>query len=78
MAIRAGGSRSGCTMLRSGLALLGLGGAADLLYHALPPAAARALEPWLGPVAVNAHLLTFVGMIVVLAAVLDAGLRHGR
>ena len=60
-----------------GAALLALGGSADLLYHAAPAWLVAALEPVLGSAGGRAHLLTLLGMVVVLAGVAWRGL-HAR
>lgn len=62
--------------LLTGVLLFGLGGAADLLHHLLPAPFAATLEPLLGADAARAHLLTFVGMVVIVFAVLYRGVRH--
>ncbi len=59
-----------------GVLLFCLGGAGDLLHHLLPAPLAATLEPLLGADAARAHLLTFVGMVVILIAVLCRGVRH--
>jgi hypothetical protein len=61
-----------------GLAILGLGGAGDLAYHLSPPPLAGSLETVLGAGADRAHLVTLVGMVVLLSGVLGRGLRPGR
>jgi hypothetical protein len=62
--------------LLTGILLFCLGGAGDLLHHVLPASFATTLEPLLGADAARAHLLTFVGMVVILIAVLYRGVRH--
>jgi hypothetical protein len=61
-----------------GVAILGLGGAGDLAYHLSAPPLARTLEAALGAGADRAHLLTLVGMVIVLCGVLGKGLRAHR
>ena len=62
--------------LITGLILFCFGGAGDLLHHLLPTPFANTLEPLLGADAARAHLLTFVGMVVIMITVLYRGVRH--
>jgi hypothetical protein len=57
-------------LVRAGLLLLSVGFLADLAYHALP----LTLAPLLGAEGFRAHLLTFVGMLVMLVGVIRQGL----
>ncbi len=61
--------------VRPGLLVLSLGTLVDGLYHAAPDAAFGHL---LGPEGINAHLVIFVGMLLVLGHVLRQGLRTPR
>jgi hypothetical protein len=61
--------------VRPGLLVLSAGTLVDGLYHALPDSSFGRL---LGPEGVNAHLIIFVGMLLVLAHVLLQGLRTPR
>jgi hypothetical protein len=63
-------------LTRLGLLVLLLGAAADLTFHALPNAAA--VVPWLGADGFRAHLVTFVGMFVMLVGVFRQGLSGSR
>jgi hypothetical protein len=55
-------------LMRLGLAVFGVGGLADLLYHALPPQ--RGL---LGAGPFWAHAVTLVGMVLTMLGILTAG-----
>jgi hypothetical protein len=57
-------------LVRAGLVLLSVGFVADLAYHAVP----LILAPLLGVEGFRAHLLTFVGMLVMLVGVIRQGL----
>lgn len=57
-------------LVRLGLLLLSVGFVADLTYHALPVT----FEPLLGAEGFRAHLLTFIGMLVMLIGVIRQGL----
>jgi hypothetical protein len=59
-------------LTRLGLLVLLLGAAGDLAFHALPDTAA--LQPLLGGDGYRAHLVTFVGMLVMLVGVVRQGL----
>jgi hypothetical protein len=50
-------------LMQVGLVVVGLGGAADVLHHALPVAALD-LAPYLGHEGGVAHAVTFAGMVV--------------
>jgi hypothetical protein len=50
-------------LMQAGLVVVALGGAADVLHHALP-AAALDLAPYLGHEGGVAHAVTFAGMVV--------------
>jgi hypothetical protein len=63
-------------LTRLGLLVLLLGAAGDLTFHALPETAA--LQPLLGPDGYRAHLVTFVGMLVMLVGVFRQGLSRSR
>src|SRR5919199_4470688 len=56
-------------LVQAGLLILLVGALADLLYHGLPVQ----LEPVFGPDGFRAHLLTFVGMFVMLLGVVRQG-----
>jgi hypothetical protein len=53
-------------MMQIGLLLLAIGGTLDLLYHAAPPGWSMDLEGYLGRHGEGAHVLTLVGMVVIL------------
>lgn len=61
-----------------GLGVFGVGSCLDLAFHAAPLAWQPFLERYLGPAGVNAHLITFVGMLLVLATLLQTALGSGR
>jgi hypothetical protein len=61
--------------MRPGLLVLSFGALVDGLYHAAPQAAFGQL---LGTDGLNAHLVIFVGMLLVLGHVLLQGLRTPR
>ena len=63
-------------LTRLGLLVLLLGAAGDLTFHALPETAA--LQPLLGADGYRAHLVTFVGMLVMLVVVFRQGLSSAR
>ena len=63
-------------LTRLGLLVLLLGAAGDLTFHALPETAA--LQPLLGADGYRAHLVTFVGMFVMLLGVFRQGLRSNQ
>jgi hypothetical protein len=58
-------------LVRAGLAVVFVGGAADLAFHLLVPALPPAVSPLLGVDGVHAHLLTFVGMLVTVLGLVD-------
>ena len=58
------------TLARWGLVVLAVGLLGDVLAHSLPGLA----EPFLGPAGFRAHLVTFAGMLLVVAGVLQQGL----
>jgi hypothetical protein len=60
-------------LTRLGLLVLLLGAAGDLTFHALPDTGA--LQPLLGVDGYRAHLVTFVGMLVMLVGVFRQGLQ---
>jgi hypothetical protein len=64
-----------CGAVRFGFAVLGAGTLVDGLYHAAPDAPFSQL---LGPEGFNAHLIIFVGMVLVLVSVALQGLRTPR
>lgn len=53
-----------------GLLVFVVGAMLDVMYHAAPAAWHPFLESYLGPDGQNAHILTFVGMIWIVVAVL--------
>lgn len=55
----------------AGLATFVVASGLDLLYHTAPAAWTPVLEQYLGPDGSVAHLITFVGMILILIAVLS-------
>ena len=57
-------------LVRIGLVVLAVGALADLAYHASPDS----LQPLLGAEGFRAHLVTFVGMLVMLIGVFRQGL----
>jgi hypothetical protein len=61
-------------LVQAGLLVLFLGAAGDLAYHALP----ATFEPLLGLEGYRAHLITFVGMLVMLVGVIRQGLSQPR
>jgi hypothetical protein len=61
--------------VRPGLVVLSFGTLLDGVYHAAPDAA---VGQWLGPEGFHAHLVIFVGMLLVLGHVLRQGLRAPR
>ena len=66
--------KSCCTVspVRPGLVVLSAGALVDALYHAAPDSPLGGL---LGPEGYYAHLVIFLGMLIVLASVLLQGLR---
>ena len=58
-------------LTKLGLLVLIVGATGDLTYHALPQAE---LQAWLGAEGYYAHLVTFVGMLVMLIGVIRQGL----
>jgi hypothetical protein len=64
--------------LHLGLAVFLIGVSGDLVYHALPAWSALTLEPLLGAEASRAHVVTLVGMVVIMAGVLRRGLSRDR
>ncbi len=56
----------------TGLATFAMGTILDLFYHLAPAAWLPTVERYLGADGSRAHLITFVGMVVILATVLDA------
>jgi hypothetical protein len=67
-------------LMRLGLLILVIGGTLDLLYHAAPPGWAMRLDGYLGADGVGAHLLTLLGMVVMLLSLFarraGAGVAH--
>ena len=53
-------------VMRLGLLILVIGGTLDLVYHAAPPGWAMWLDGYLGTDGVGAHLVTLLGMVVML------------
>ncbi len=64
-----------CGAVRPGLVVLSAGALTDALYHAAPDSPLGGL---FGPEGFTAHLVIFVGMLIVLASVLLQGLRAPR
>lgn len=60
-----------------GLAVFALGGLLDLVYHTLPPGPQALAERYLGTDGSYAHLVTFVGMLLI-ALALVAAARQAR
>jgi hypothetical protein len=58
-------------LIKLGLLALVVGATGDLIFHGLPQAD---LQTWLGPEGYYAHLVTFVGMLVMLIGVIRQGL----
>lgn len=54
------------------LATFAIGTILDLFYHAAPAAWLSTIDQYLGPDGSRAHLITFVGMVLILGIVLDA------
>ena len=65
-------------LLQLGLLLFGLGLVGDLAYHLLSPAVGATLAQSVGLRADDPHRLIFAGMVVIVAGVLQRGVRHGR
>ena len=64
---------SSLTVLRrASLFTFVVGTTLDLFYHVAPPAWLPTIEQYLGPDGSRAHLITFVGMVLILASVLNA------
>ena len=61
--------------MRPGLVVLTFGTLVDGVYHAAPDAPFGQL---LGPEGINAHLVIFLGMLLILGHVLRQGLRAPR
>ena len=64
------------TLLRWGALLFAFGAAGDLAYHAVPAHMAAHLAWLLGAEAHRAHLLTLLGMTIVVTSLLWKGLSH--
>jgi hypothetical protein len=60
-------------LVRCGLLILALGLFADLAYHSLPELSANVF----GSEGVRAHLVVFVGMLVVVSGLVQQGLAVG-
>ncbi len=78
MTRRAGGGRPArwpAWLFRTGLLVVALGAAGDVLHHALPTLAGP-LAPLLGAEAERAHLVTLVGMVLTVVAL--AGVESRR
>jgi hypothetical protein len=58
-------------LMQVGLAIVALGGGADVLHHALPLTAAPSLAPLLGHDGGVAHALALGGMVVTMLGVLS-------
>lgn len=61
--------------MRPGLAILSAGAFVDAVYHAAPDSPFGAL---LGPEGMTAHLIIFLGMLVVVSSLLLQGARTPR
>ncbi|HMM42984.1 MAG TPA: hypothetical protein PKA95_13875 [Thermomicrobiales bacterium] len=78
MARRAGGGRPAtwpAWLFRTGLLVVALGAAGDVIHHALPPIAAP-MALLLGHEGERAHLVTLVGMVLIVVAL--AGIESRR
>ncbi len=62
--------------MRIGLVVVLFGGALDILFHTAPAFWAPSLTAILGAEGIWAHLVTLVGMVITLIAMLVAVLRH--
>jgi hypothetical protein len=62
--------------MRFGIALLLLGAAGDVAHHALPHGVVHQLDPLLGTDASRAHVVTLLGMLVLISSVSWNGIRH--
>ncbi len=62
-------------LMQIGFVILALGGSLDFVYHAAPSSWIGTLELYLGHEGYNAHLVTFIGMLIMLAGVLIPVLR---
>lgn len=56
--------------------VFGLGGVLDLVYHVAPTKEVPWLFAWLGPDGEVAHLMTFAGMVFVVASLVFSGVRR--
>ncbi len=71
--------RHSLTLLqRAGLPTFVTGATLDLFYHAAPIAWLPTIDRYLGPDGSRAHLITFAGMVLILASVLDAAVSLRR
>jgi choline-glycine betaine transporter len=59
-------------LMQVGLAVVALGGGADVLHHALPLTAAPVLAPYLGHEGGVGHAVTLAGMVVTMLGVVTA------
>ncbi len=65
-------------ILALGVVVFGLGSLADVFYHAAPATWLPVIETYLGADGELAHLTLFVGMTIIVAALVQAGLRASR
>jgi hypothetical protein len=71
-------SRAIAPLLGIGVLVFGTGDLADVLYHSAPAAWQPTLEAYLGTDGELAHLALFAGMVLVVAGLIQTGLRAGR
>ncbi len=57
-------------IIRFGLFVFAIGAALDLLFHAAPASVSGALMIYLGHEGQNAHLVTLLGMVLILLGIL--------
>lgn len=60
------------------LAVFAVGAGLDVVYHVAPVSLQPALARYLGSDGSNAHLVTFIGMLLILATVLQSAVRPRR
>jgi hypothetical protein len=59
-----------------GVAVFAIGAAGDLAHHTIESLLPHGLERLLGPEAVNAHMVTLLGMVLIMVGVIRFGTRH--
>ncbi len=70
--------RTAPPLLTLGVVVFGLGGLADVVYHASPVAWTPTLDGYLGADGEIAHLVLFAGMALVVLGLVATGLRTVR